>query len=57
MAEISKLMSYLSRLQQLLVSPLLAEKGAEAFCSDDTNFRLAANEHTGALLTLEAHIR
>jgi hypothetical protein len=57
MAEISKLMSYLSRLQQLLVSPMLAEKGAEAFCADDTNFRLAANEHTGALLTLEAHIR
>lgn len=57
MADISKLMSYLSRLQQMLISPMLAEKGAEAFCANDTNFRLAANEHTGALLTLEAHIR
>ena len=54
--EISKLMSYLSRLQQLIVSPLLAEKGAEKFGLEEANYRLAANEHTGALRALEAHI-
>ena len=53
---LQKLMGYLTKLQQLLVSPLLAERGAIAFNNDEMLYDEAARHSTGALTALHNHI-
>ena len=54
--ELQQLMSYLQTLQQFLVSPLLAEKGAKAVQKDEELIQQASLQDTGALQALKKSI-
>ena len=55
--DLQRLMALLTKLQQLLVSPLLARRGAEAFKTEADLLEEAASRETGCLLALEREIR
>lgn len=55
-AEMHKLMSYLQQMQQFLVSPLLAEKGAAAIKSDADLVERASRQDTGAMRALKTQL-
>ena len=55
--DLQRLMALLTKLQQLLVSPLLARRGAEAFKTEAELLEEAASRETGCLLALEREIR
>lgn len=55
--DLKKLMGYLSKMQQMLVSPRLAEMGAEHFKKHPEEVMAAATEDTGSLKTLHAEIK
>lgn len=52
LSDYKELSALLVRLQQIVVSPLLAERGAKAFWADPALFAAAAAEPTGALVAL-----
>ena len=54
--ELQLLMSYLQTLQQFIVSPLLAEKGAKVVQNDDDLIQQASLQDTGALQILKRTI-
>lgn len=54
--ELQQLMSYLQNLQQFIVSPLLAEKGAKAVQKDEKLIQQASLQDTGALQALKKAI-
>ena len=56
-ADLQKLMAMLQRMQQMLVSPLLATKGAEYFKKNTICYSQAASRETGSLRALYERIK
>tara|TARA_B110001452_G_scaffold79753_1_gene65213 strand:- start:29 stop:1453 length:1425 start_codon:yes stop_codon:yes gene_type:complete len=56
-SDLKKLMGYIATMQQMLVSPRLAQKGAEHFKKHPEEVMAAAMEETGSLKTLHAEIK
>lgn len=54
--DLQKLMLLMQRMQQTLISPRLAETGADYFKKNVAEITRAATRHTGALTTLYDHI-